>query len=147
MKKKTNKNLPNNSKQISKKVEDPLKKITSETIVLLSVYDDGIIIKQPNAGNKSEIRKIKISPFWDHRRFKKPPKNYYESNKSYNEPKVSSITIKTKINSTAVNYFISDDGKPYQFKGNWKYLSKIKRLEENLKIFANGRNFDYQIIE
>lgn len=56
------------------------------------------------------------------------------------------VSYKTLLNSQAVQFFISDQGKPKDMDGNWKKMTKKQRLEANLAYTANGKAFSYKII-
>ena len=54
--------------------------------------------------------------------------------------------IRTVLSSTCLKYYISDDGKPIGFTGNWKNLSNRAKIEANLAFTAGNKKYTYEII-
>ena len=119
MKKTIKHNEKKNSNLVVKEKQTPKTNITSESTVIVSFYERGAL-KTPNYSNNPKART-----------------EYHE------------VILKTKMTSDAVQYFISEDGNPDIKKYGrtpWKNMGKEARLKANLEYIADGRKFEYIIV-
>lgn len=170
MAKKKTSNKQKNSKPVTQENSTPKTKetvkFTPETTVQVTFFEKGIIIKKSNANSKEEIQKMKVSPtvdlekkrvlmtdrrsgkvYWSPVTGQFPLKYFYQGSKHYNEPKYREVSQKVIWNSYCVQYFTSDEGKPIGYKGNWKKMGKVERLKANIEHTANGRSYEFIIID
>ena len=138
--------------------------ITDETKVLLTIYEKGRLgLKKSNAGTKFQKQAMQKSPFvketeqgvfytfdgakwYKQREGKKIPK-YFEGKPYYKAPKYQQVVTKTTMSESCVQFFISDEGRPASIsKRIWDKMGAEKRLEANLAINADGKDWEYVLI-
>lgn len=64
-------------------------------------------------------------------------------------PERFTVCTKTKLSHEAVQYFVSEEGNPNvqkYGKAFWSKMSKIQRLKANLTYTANGKDYDFSIV-
>lgn len=101
----------------------PQLKITSETQCVMTVQEQGRFCEH---GHNSTHN----------------PRGFYE------DPSYYKCSRRVTFNADSINYFISDEGNCLRGKGQstWKKMTKIKRLEANLALNAEGKPFTYEIL-
>ena len=124
--------------------------------ILLTVIDRGRLgASVSNASAKEEIRKIMTSPYETRvlTTVGKPtdkfitPKNHYKAVNDFKPREIQSCTRKNTLSETTVNYFIANEGRPYSINSKkWEKMSDKERLEVNLSLSAEGKDFTYEII-
>ena len=124
--------------------------------ILLTILDRGRLgTTVSNTSSKSIKSKVISSPFEEQILDKKgfptgkytTPKKHFKAPSDFNERLVSICTRKTTISESCVNHFISSDACPFFIdKRKWEKMKDIERLEVNLKLNAEGKDFSYEII-
>lgn len=124
--------------------------------ILLTILDRGRLdIPVSNTSSKAIKSKVMSSPF-EERILDKTgsptgkyitPKKHFKAPGDFNERSVSICARKTTLSESCVNYFISSDACPFFIdKKKWEKMKDVERLEINLKLNAEGKDFSYEII-
>lgn len=124
--------------------------------ILLTILDRGRLdIPVSNTSSKAIKSKVLLSPFEEQILDKKgyptgkyiTPKKHFKAPTDFNERNVLSCSRKTTLSESCVNYFISSDACPFFIdKKKWEKMKDVERLEINLKLNAEGKEFSYEII-
>lgn len=124
--------------------------------ILLTILDRGRLgTPVSNTSSKSIKSKVLLSPFEERILDKKgsptgkyiTPKKHFKAPTDFNERNVPSCSRKTTLSESCVNYFISSDACPFFIdKRKWEKMKDVERLEVNLKLNAEGKEFIYEII-
>ena len=124
--------------------------------ILLTILDRGRLdIPVSNTSSKAIKSKVMSSPFEELVLDKNgsatgiyiTPKKHFKAPSDFSERSVSICARKTTLSESCVNYFISSDACPFFIdKKKWEKMNDIERLEVNLKLNAEGKDFSYEII-
>ena len=124
--------------------------------ILLTVFNRGRLgTPVSNSSDKSIKAKILCSPFENHIINSKgvptgkynTPKNHFKAPNDFKERKETICSRKTTLSESCVNHFISKDACPHFIdKKKWTKMKDLERLEINLKLSAEGKDFSYEII-
>lgn len=124
--------------------------------ILLTILDRGRLgTTVSNTSSKSIKSKVISSPFEEQILDKKgfptgkynTPKKHFKASNDFKERPVSICTRKTTLSESCVNHFISSDACPFFIdKRKWEKMKDIERLEVNLRLNAEGKDFSYEII-
>lgn len=122
-KKKQVSNGKNNSKFVTKVTSTPKSKeeikLTPDSVVILTIYERGAVKKIDTS--KNPVARTE----------------YFE------------VATRTKLSNDAVMYFTSEEGNPstrLYGKAFWNRMSKIQRLKANLAYTADGREYEFSIV-
>ena len=124
--------------------------------VLLTIVDKGELSGNvSNTSSKFMRSKILTSPYEDHILDKKgiptgkynTPKGHFKAPNDFVERETLKCVRKTTLSESCVNHFISKDACPHFIdKKKWEKMKDLERLEINLKLSAEGKDFSYEII-
>lgn len=124
--------------------------------ILLTILDRGRLgTPVSNTSSKFIKSKVMSSPFEERILDVKgyptgkymTPKKHFKAPTDFNERKVSICSRKTTLSESCVNYFISSDACPFFIdKRKWEKMKDVERLEVNLKLNAEGKEFTYELI-
>lgn len=125
--------------------------------ILLTVFLRGRLgAANPRKVDKDLLSKIKRSPFETSvlnrkgiptGRYK-TPKNHFKAPNDFEPREVTQCKRVTTLSEDCVNYFISENSKPFHYgKRAWQKMTEKQRLEANLAINADGNEFIYTIVE
>lgn len=125
--------------------------IKKSTKVLLTYEMEGRLgTTVSNANSKEEIYKMLISPMEQQVKGGKwiSPKHRYVAQNNFKERPKQTCIHKQVLSEECVQYAISDDGFVHGFnKKTWKKLSIKNRLEEHLKLIADGNPYVYELLD
>ena len=124
--------------------------------ILFSVIELGRLSSPvSNVSSKSMRSHILTSPYEDHILDKKgiptgkynTPKGHFKAPNDFVERETLKCVRKTTLSESCVNHFISKDACPHFIdKKKWEKMKDLERLEINLKLSAEGKDFSYEII-
>jgi hypothetical protein len=134
---------PKNSKQIAKPSPKGKIKVTGETVVVLNVTEPGRFShRESNASSKQICNKLSYKPG-------KCPMGLTPKGMEYKEPTYYKCSRRVTIGAEAIKYYISDDACALRGKDamkRWRGMNQYQRLEANLALTADGKPFEYEIL-